>query len=262
MDLGLNQKVALVAASSKGLGKAVALSLAKEGADLIICARNQENLEVVSKEVVSFGRNVLAIPGDLTNYSQVKEIVSSGVERFGKIDVLVTNCGGPPSGNFLDFTIDDWEYAINLNLMSTIYLCKEVIPFMVKQNWGRIVMITSVSVKQPIPGLILSNVARAGVAGLAKSLSNEFGRNNILVNVVCPGYTLTKRITDLAETLSVKRKISIEKIKEEWENQNALNRMATPEEFANVVSFLVSERASHLTGTTIQVDGGYVKSLL
>lgn len=262
MDLGIKNKVALVGASSKGLGKAVALSLVKEGAHLIICSRNEKNLELVKQEISSLGGKVLAVPTDLTNYSQVQYLVTKGIEEFGKIDILVTNCGGPPSGNFLDFHVEDWQQAIDLNLMSTIYLCREILPYMLKQNFGRIIMITSVSIKQPIPGLILSNVARAGVAGLAKSLSNEFGKNNILVNVVCPGYTRTERVLELAETLSVKQNKSSKEIIKEWERLNALGRLASPEEFANVVTFLTSEKASHLTGTTLQIDGGYVKALL
>lgn len=262
MDLELNQKVALIAASSKGLGKAVALGLAKEGSDIIICARNKESLTTVAEEIQKIGRKVLAIPTDLTQYSQVQNLVAKSVEYFGKIDILVTNCGGPPSGNFLDFSVEDWKQAIDLNLMSTIYLCKEVIPYMIKHNAGRIIMITSVAVKQPIQGLILSNVARAGVAGLAKSVSNEFGKNNILVNIVCPGYTQTKRIEQLATALSAEQGIEPDEMIEKWAQQNALGRIATPEEFADVVVFLASEKASHLTGTAIQIDGGLVKALL
>ncbi|MFX0182595.1 MAG: SDR family oxidoreductase [Candidatus Hodarchaeota archaeon] len=261
MDLELEQKVCLIAGSSSGLGKAVAIEMAKEGADVIICARNQENLSLVAEEIQQIGRKVLAVPTDLTQYLQVKNLVEKGIETFGKIDILITNCGGPPSGNFLDFSVDEWRYAINLNLMSTIYLCKEVIPQMLERETGRIIMITSVSVKQPIPGLILSNVARAGVVGLAKSLSNEYGKNNILVNVVCPGYTRTERVSELAETVSMKRGVRPEEIIKEWENQNALGRIATPEEFAYVVTFLASGKASHITGVSIQIDGGYVKSL-
>ena len=262
MDLELNRKVALVAASSSGLGKAVAISLAKEGSDVIICARNKENLALVAKEIQRIGGNVLAIPTDLTQYSQVRSLVNKSIDSFGKIDILVTNCGGPPSGGFLDFSIEDWKQAIDLNLMSTIYLCKKVIPHMIKQQAGRIVMITSVSVKQPIKGLILSNVARAGVAGLAKSLSNEFGKNNILVNIVCPGYTQTQRVEQLAAVLSAEQGIDPNEMIQKWAKQNTLGRIATPEEFANVVVFLASEKASHLTGTAIQIDGGYVKALL
>jgi 3-oxoacyl-[acyl-carrier protein] reductase len=262
MDLVLNDKVALVAASSKGLGRAVAIKLAEEGSNVIICSRNSEKLELVAEEIMNKGRRCLAIPTDLTDYAQVQSLVTKSIQHFGKIDILVTNSGGPPSGEFLDFSIEDWQQAIDLNLMSTIYLCKEVIPYMVQQNDGRIVMITSISVKQPIKGLILSNVARAGVAGLAKSLSNEFGKNNILVNIVCPGYTQTERVEELAITLASKQGLKPEELKQKWAELNALGRLATPEEFANVVVFLVSEKASHLTGTAIQIDGGLVKSLL
>ncbi len=262
MDLDLTQKIALVAASSTGLGKAVAINLAKEGANIIICSRDSKKLNIVIEEIQKIGRKVLAIPTDLTQYSQVQELVKKSIDFFGRIDILVTNCGGPPSGEFLDFTVMDWKKAIDLNLMSTIYLCKETIPYMIKQQYGRIIMITSVSVKQPIQGLILSNVSRAGVAGLAKSLSNEFGKDNILVNVVCPGYTQTKRVDELAESLSIKQGLKTDEIIQEWESKNALGRLATPEEFANVVVFLASERASHVTGVALQIDGGLVKSLL
>ncbi|MFX0123125.1 MAG: SDR family oxidoreductase [Candidatus Hodarchaeota archaeon] len=262
MDFGLNDKVALVAASSTGLGKAVAIGIAEEGANVIICSRNSNKLKIVSEEIQNKGRRCLAIPTDLTNYSQVQNLVTRSIEYFGKIDILVTNCGGPPPGGFLDFSIEDWNRAIDLNLMSTIYLCKEVIPYMVNQNFGRIIMITSVSVKQPLKGLILSNVARAGVAGLAKSLSNEFGKNNILVNIVCPGYTQTQRVNQLAIDLSAEQGLEPEEMIQKWAKLNALGRIATPEEFANVVVFLTSERASHLTGIAIQIDGGLVKSIL
>jgi 3-oxoacyl-[acyl-carrier protein] reductase len=165
MDLELKDKVALVAASSKGLGKAIAKGLAKEGADVIICARDRETLTQAQQELEQTGRTILAVPTDLREYSQVQELVQKAISAFGRIDILVTNCGGPPSGGFLDFAIADWQKAIDLNLMSTIYLCKEVLPHMKRQQGGKIIMLTSVTVKQPIEELILSNVSRAGVAG-------------------------------------------------------------------------------------------------
>ncbi len=262
MNLGLNAKVALVAASSAGLGKAVAIPLAREGASIILCSRDNEKLQLVKKEITELGAAVLAIPTDLTVHEEVQSLVNEAINRFGKIDILITNCGGPPAGDFLEFTIADWKKAIDLNLMSTIFLCKEVIPHMVSRKEGRIIMIASISVKQPIDGLILSNTVRAGVAGLAKSLSNEFGKHNILVNLVCPGYTETERVKRLASAISQKQNITPEVVVKGWASQNALNRLASPEEFANVVAFLASDKASHLTGVSIQVDGGYVKSLL
>ncbi|MHA2368605.1 MAG: SDR family oxidoreductase, partial [Candidatus Hodarchaeales archaeon] len=201
-------------------------------------------------------------PTDLREYSQVQELVQKAISAFGRIDILVTNCGGPPSGGFLDFTIADWQKAIDLNLMSTIYLCKEVLPHMKSQQGGKIIMLTSVTVKQPIKELILSNVSRAGVAGLAKSLANEFGRDNILVNMVCPGYTYTERVEKLIEVLAEKKSVPQSDVVHEWEKQNALGRLAAPSEIANMVVFLASNKASYLTGTAIQVDGGHAKALL
>ena len=262
MDLKLKGKVAVIGASSKGLGKAVAIALAKEGSNIVLCSRNKENLLKAEEEVKKYGTRVFAMVADLTKPNEVKKLINTTINQFGSIDILITNCGGPPSGGFLDFSLEEWQSAINLNLMSTIYLCRETIPFMLKQKSGRIIMITSVSVKQPIAGLILSNVSRAGVAGLAKSLSNEYGRNGILVNMVCPGYTTTERVFELANTISAQRKVSTEQVLNEWTSLNALGRLATPEEFANVVVFLSSSKASHLTGLAIQIDGGLVKSLL
>jgi 3-oxoacyl-[acyl-carrier protein] reductase len=262
MDLELKGKVSVIGASSKGLGKAIAVALAKEGSNIVLCSRNETNLSKAKEEVEKYGTRVFAMKTDLTKPDEVKNLITETINQFGFIDNLVTNCGGPPSGGFLDFSIEEWQSAINLNLMSTIYLCKEAIPFMLKRNSGRIIMITSVSAKQPLPDLILSNVSRAGVAGLGKSLSNEYGRNGILVNMVCPGHTTTERVFELANTISTRRNISTEQVLKEWGELNALGKLASPEEFANVVVFLASPKASHLTGVTIQVDGGFVKSLL
>lgn len=262
MDFGLKDRVAIVAASSEGLGKAVAMELAREGAKIVICSRNEKILKQTAENIESETEsNVLAIPTNLTDYSQVKKLIKTTIEKFSKIDILITNCGGPPSGSFEDFSIEDWQKAIELNLMSTIYLCKETLPFMVNQNAGKIIMITSISAKQPINGLILSNVSRAGVTALAKSLSNEYGKNNILVNTVCPGYTKTERVTELADTIAKRTGTSVKEVIKSWENLNALGKLATPEEFAQAVAFLASEKANHITGVSLQIDGGHIKSL-
>lgn len=262
LDLKLEKKVVLVTASSRGLGKAVAIAMAKEGAYLVICARGKDDLMQTARIIDKYGVKCLAIQCDLTKYDEVQNLIKETLETFGTIDVLVVNCGGPPAGSFSDFEIDDWKNAINQVLMSSIYLCKETIPVMKQNQNGRIIIITSVSVKQPIKGLILSNVTRAGVAGLSKSLSEELGKDNILINIVCPSYTHTQRVEELADFLSIKQRISKEEIMQNWSNLNALGRIAKPEEIANVIVFLASAQASHITGIALQIDGGYVKSLL
>ncbi|MFX0096813.1 MAG: SDR family oxidoreductase [Candidatus Hodarchaeota archaeon] len=263
MDLGLEGKVAIVAASSKGIGKAIALALAREGTKLAICARGEEALRATADEIIGkTGVEVLAIKADVTVEEDVQELVRSAAKKFGRIDILVSNSGGPPTGVFEDIPQETWEKAVDLNLMSTIYLCRAVIPYMKKQKWGRIINMTSVSVKQPINGLILSNAVRAGVVGLSKSLSNETAKDNILINVVGPGYTLTERVRELARSKAAKEGISEEEVYEAWEGRIPLGRLAQSEEIANLVVFLASEKASYITGTTIQVDGGLVKSLL
>ncbi|MFX1486521.1 MAG: SDR family oxidoreductase [Promethearchaeota archaeon] len=263
MDLGLDGKVAVVAASSKGIGKAIALALAREGAKLAICARGEEALKATADEIrEKTGVEILAVRVDVTVEEDVQRLVRSVAEKFGRIDILVSNSGGPPTGIFEDIPQETWERAVDLNLMSTIYLCRAVIPYMKKQKWGRIINMTSVSVKQPIDGLILSNAVRAGVVGLSKSLSNEMAKDNILINVVGPGYTLTERVRELARSKAIEDGVSEEEVYEAWEQKIPLGRLAQPEEIANLVVFLSSEKASYVTGTTIQVDGGLVKSLL
>ncbi|MHA1227315.1 MAG: SDR family oxidoreductase [Candidatus Hodarchaeales archaeon] len=258
----LKNKVALVTASSRGLGRSVALELAEEGANIIVCSRTEADLIATAEEIKELGVECLPVVCDLTKYGEVQNLVKKALDKFNRIDILVVNAGGPPAGNFIDFSVNDWRKAVDLNLMSAIYLCKEVLPVMTSQKYGRIIFITSISVKQPIKGLILSNVVRAGIAGLSKSLSEEYGKDNILVNIVCPGYTRTKRLEELAETISNKSGIDKSDVFEQWAKLNALGRIAEPEEFANVVVFLSSEKASHITGIALQVDGGFIKSLL
>ncbi len=262
MDLGIKDRVAVVAASSQGLGKAVAQGLAREGAKLALCARTEATLKTTAEEIrKKSGVEVLARPVDVTVYDQVRRFVAETVSRFGRVDICVTNAGGPPSKPFADTTVEDWEAGVNLNLMSTLYFAREVLPLMQKQRWGRLITITSVAVKQPIEGLILSNAVRSAVSGLVKSLSNEYGKFNVLVNNVCPGYTQTARLDELASKLARAEGVDPKQIHERWASQVPLRRLGQPEEFANLVVFLASERASYITGVSIAVDGGFVKGV-
>ncbi len=262
MHFGLKDRVAIVAASSQGLGKAVAEGLAKEGAKLALCARSESRLNATAEEIRRVtGAEVLARALDVTHDDQVRRFVAATVEQFGRVDICVTNAGGPPAKPFSDTSIEDWQAGVNLNLMSTIYFAREVLPRMQKQNWGRLIAITSVAVKQPIDNLILSNSVRAAVSGLVKSLSNEYGKYNVLVNNVCPGYTLTARLDELAGKLATAEGVTSQQIHQRWASQIPLGRLGRPEEFANLVVFLASERASYITGQSIAVDGGLVKGI-
>jgi 3-oxoacyl-[acyl-carrier protein] reductase len=262
MDLGLKGRAAIVAASSQGLGKVVAEGLAREGAKLALCARTEATLNATAEEIrTKYGVQVLARPVDVTRYEQVRSFVATTVERFGRVDICVTNAGGPPAKPFSETTVEDWQNGVNLNLMSALYFAWEVLPLMQKQKWGRFITITSAAVKQPIDNLILSNSVRSAVSGLVKSLSNEYGKDNVLVNNVCPGYTLTARLDELSAKLAVAEGVEPDKIRERWASQIPLGRLGQPEEFANLVVFLASERASYITGQSIAIDGGLVKGL-
>jgi 3-oxoacyl-[acyl-carrier protein] reductase len=243
MDLGLKDRVAIVAASSKGLGKAVAVGLAAEGVKLALCARGQEELQRTASEMRA---DVFHQALDVTVEPQVRSFVESAVRRFGRVDICVTNAGGPPAKRFDETSPDDWRSAVDLNLMSTLHFARAVLPMMKSQRWGRLIAISSVSVLQPIDGLILSNAVRSAVRGLVKSLSNEYAPYNVLVNNVCPGYTATERLLKLGV---------------HPEAQIPMGRIGTPEELANLVVFLASERASYITGVSIPVDGGWVKGM-
>lgn len=254
MDLGLKNKVAFVAASSQGLGKAVALELAKEGARLVINGRNKENLEKTKLEIEKItGREVLALSGDLSKDHERELIIKNSVQAYSNIDVLITNTGGPPSGKFEDFKQEDWDNAYRSLLASVVGLINGFLPGMKQQQWGRIIAITSQAVKQPVNNLVLSNSVRASVAGLMKTLSNELGGHNITVNNVMPGYTETDRLKKLMEKNS-----SFATAK----NEIPLGRFGTPEEFAAAVTFLASERASYITGVSLAIDGGWIKNIL
>lgn len=263
MDLGLMDRVAIVAASSRGLGKACAMELAREGAKTVICGRDCDRLTVVAEEMRALtGAEVLPIRTDLTDDAEICHLADETLRRFGRIDILVTNNGGPPAGYFDDLADEVWFKAHQMTLMSAVRLIRAVLPAMRVQQWGRIINITSVSVKQPLDNLLLSNVYRPGVVGLAKTLSAQVATDGITVNNVAPGYTRTDRVLELAEARAAGEGKAVEEVLAETAASYPMERMGEPEELAALVAFLASERAAYITGTTIQVDGGYTKGLL
>jgi len=263
MDLGLKGKVALISAASKGLGKAAAMELSKEGASVAIAARGEKTLQATADEIRDLtGGRVLPVRADVSLLAEVEALVSTVMAEFGHIDILVNNAGGPRPGQFTDMTDQDWLSAVDLNLMSAIRLTRLVLPGMREQRWGRIINITSVSVKQPLPTLILSNTARAGVVAMAKTLSGQVAAEGITVNNVCPGYALTDRVRNMASARAQAEGKSAQEIIATWESTIPARRLGKPEELAALIAFLASERAAYITGTTIQVDGGFVQSLL
>ena len=257
MDLGLDGQVALVAASSKGLGKACALAFAREGARVVICARDEGELVKTKEEIRDrHGVEVLALSCDLTQASAIRRLVDAAAAKFGTIDILINNSGGPPPGFFPDMEDEDWQNAFDLTVMSSVRLTREVLPLMKKQQYGRIVNITSISVKQPIDQLLLSNSLRLAVVGWAKTLSNQVAGEGITINNVCPGWTLTGRVEQLLRSQAETRNISIEEAEKTITDGIPMRRLGSPEEFADLIVFLGSRRSAYMTGTTIQIDGG------
>jgi len=219
-------------------------------------------LNATAQEISSATRaEVFAVKADLTQEEDIRRLVEATEEKFGRIDILVNNTGGPPSTTFMETAVEQWRDAVDLLLMSVVNTCSEVIPFMIERNWGRIINMTSFAAKQPAERLILSNTLRAGILGLTKTLSNELAEHGILVNAVCPGWTMTKRVEELAATRAKESGRSVDEIIEGWTQQIPLKRLAEPKEIANLVVFLASERASYITGAVVQVDGGVTKSL-
>lgn len=263
MDLRLKGKVALVAAASRGLGRAVAEELAAEGASLVLCARGAESLaEACDCIERTTGASVHGVTGDVSSSSDVSRIVGAALERFGRVDILVTNAGGPPAGSFDSLSAQDWEAATRMTLTSVLELTRAVLPGMRQRRWGRILNITSIAVKQPVDNLMLSNSLRAAVTGFARTLANEVAAEGITVNNLLPGYTRTERVEELARSAADREGIAEADVRARWEGEIPMRRLGEPHEFAALAAFLASERASYITGTSITVDGGWVRSLL
>lgn len=262
MDLGLRGKTALVAASSQGLGFAVAKELATEGASLILCSRNEESLRKAGDSIrKETGVKIIGVVANLLLPADVERVVAQGLTHFGKIDILVTNIGGPPAGKFEDLDRKLWEDATQSLLTSVLDLTRLVLPGMKEHKWGRILNITSIASKQPVDNLILSNSLRAAVTGFAKTLANEVAEHGVTVNNILPGYTRTERLVELIDFLAEKESITADEVKARWESEIPMHRLGEPSEFAALAAFLVSERASYITGSSIAVDGGWIKSL-
>jgi 3-oxoacyl-[acyl-carrier protein] reductase len=256
MDLGLKGKKAIVTAASKGLGRAVALRLAKEGVELAICARGPENLQRIDQDIHRIGGRVFSAPADVSDEKSIKDFVALAAEKLGGVDIAVNNAGGPKPGKFGDLAQADWENAFHLTFMSVVRLCHEVIPHLRKRGSGRIINLSSLSVKQPLEGLISSNSIRLAVTGLAKTLADELAPEKITVNTVCPGFTLTDRLKEYMAGIAKRENKSIDEVMASFAAKSPMRRLAEPEEIADLVVFLASERASYLTGLCIPVDGG------
>ena len=262
MDLGLKGRAALVCGASQGLGQAIAHALAREGARVAINSRSAEKLTRVRDALVAeTGAEVAIAPGDLSSPEGVKAAVEAARDAFGEIHVLVTNTGGPPSGPFESHPPEVWSHAIAQNLESVVNLVRAVLPEMKERKWGRIVNVTSISVKQPVAGLILSNSLRAAVTGFAKTVANEAAPFNVTVNNVLPGYTRTERLVDLGTAAAARTGSTLEEVYGGWTKEIPMGRLGEPDELAALTAFLCSEQAGYITGQSVAVDGGWIKGL-
>ena len=263
MDLGLTGKVAIVGGASKGLGRACAQVLGEEGARVAICSRTKEDLDRAANEIQdSTGAEVMAFAGDLDKYETIKELVAATVERFGQLDVLVSNSGGPPLARAATATEEQWDTAVQRSLLFFARMAREAMPHLKNQGEGRIVNILASTVYQPIDNLALSGATRMGVVAWAKSLADEVGRDKILVNNVCPGSILSDRMMSNVTSRATELGITVEEAMARRADETALGRLGRPEELANLVAFLASGKSSYMTGTTILVDGGLVRSVM
>jgi 3-oxoacyl-[acyl-carrier protein] reductase len=266
MDLGLGGRVAIVCAASGGLGKAAAAGFVREGSHVVICSRDRDRIEAAAQEIRLAAADpsvrVLPLVADLSKAADIAAFVSQAVREFGRVDILVTNAGGPPVGDFPDLDDAAWEKGVDLTLMSTVRCIREVLPHMLRQRWGRIINITSIAARQPINDLIISSTLRPGILGLAKVLANQHAKEGILINNLTPGFIFTDRQRQIASTRAAKRGITAEQYVAEVVRDIPAGRFGDPAELAHVIVFLGSEKSSYVTGTTIAVDGGLSKGLL
>lgn len=261
MDLGIAGKVAVIAASSQGLGRAAAEALAREGAHLVINGRDAGKLQAVRDEIAAAtGADVRAVAGDMTKPADIDALIRAAADAFGTVHILVNNAGGPPPGYFDQLDDAHWQRAFELTLMSAVRLTRAALPYMRRQKWGRVVNISSTSIKQPIAELLLSNSLRLGVLGWAKSLANEVAADNVLVNTVCPGWTRTERVEQLLPQRAATAGLSLAETASTLTKAIPMGRMGEPREIAAAVAFLSSEAASYITGVALQVDGGAIKT--
>ena len=261
MDLNLSGKTALIAASSQGLGFAIAERLLKEGANVIISGRNEQKLQQRAAELSHISTGTLIFQqADLMNKEDIKRLIATAAESFGGIDILVNNAGGPPAGSFEALSDEEWQASFELNLLSYVRMIREALPYL-KQNGGKILNVASSSIKEPIPGLILSNTFRTGIVGMSKTLAAELAPYNILINTIAPGRIATDRVKHLDQVNADKLGIDRAAVEVQMKEVIPLKRYGTPEEFANVAAFLVSDANTYMTGSSFLVDGGMVKSI-
>jgi 3-oxoacyl-[acyl-carrier protein] reductase len=262
VDLGLGGKVAFIAGSSQGLGRAIAEELAAEGAAVVLCARNEARLLQAREEIAGrTGARVSALAADLAVAGAGRRAVEQALAAEGRIDILVTNAGGPPAGPFEEHDAAAWQAAFQLTLMSAVELIGAVIPGMKERRWGRILNVASIAAKQPVEGLVLSTALRAAVIGMARSVANELGPHGITVNTLLPGYTRTERVVELAAAQARRRQVAPEAAIAAWTAEIPAGRLGEPRELAALAAFLAAERAGYITGQSIAVDGGWIKGL-
>jgi 3-oxoacyl-[acyl-carrier protein] reductase len=262
VDLGIKGRTALVAGASAGIGKAIAQALSEEGANVAILSRDKERITAAACDIAEkTGGEVLPVVCDVTNKKRIEAAVAKVNKHFGVIDILVCNAGGPPMRRFEQMADSDWDAAYDLNLKSTIRLCAAVIPAMKKQKWGRIISITSITAIQASETLILSSTIRPGVHGLTKSLSNEFAQYGITVNTICPGYTNTERLVELAAMAAKANGVKPERVYDGWKQNIPAGRLAKPEELGYLAAFLASEKAAYINGVALSIDGGFIKTI-